>query len=101
MHQNAARRIKAWASITIDTGDADLCLANRLDVIALVGELSRIVQHQDRTLSHRCPIPRRVKVTAEDLCFTDAVIVQEPVRGLSVGPVLTDQRKRNAITRTR
>lgn len=64
----------------------------------LVGELGRIVQYEDRAISRGHSIPRRLKVAAEDLCFTDSAVVQESVSGLGVGPVLTGQR--NSAART-
>ncbi len=51
MHQNSARGLVTHTSIAISTGNADTSLAHRLDVVALVGELNRIVQHQNRTLA--------------------------------------------------
>ena len=59
------------APVAINTGDADLCPGDRLNIVALVGESGRIVQYEDRASCRRHSIPGRLKVAGEDLCFTD------------------------------
>src|SRR5271156_5139256 len=99
MHQNAARCVMPRAAFQIDAGYTEKCLADRFDVIALVGEFGRIMQHQNRTARDCGSIARCLKVTAENLHFADAIVVQKSIGRFSVRPVLAHQGYAVAGTR--
>lgn len=67
------------------------------DVVAPVGKLRRIVQHQDGADGAGEPLPRRTKVPSQNVRLRDPRIGEEPVRGLGIRPVLA--REGNAFGR--
>src|SRR5918994_1506678 len=57
----------------------------------LVGELGRVLQHQDQPVGGRDAAARRAEMAGEDLGLADRLVRQEAIGGLGVGPVLTGQ----------
>ncbi len=99
MHQNPAAGVVPWSPVGTTAGDIDARLANRIDILSRVGKFRRVMHHQDVTVDGSRSVPRRLKMTAKNLCFTDSIIVEKSIRGLRVRPVLAYQR--NAVTWTR
>ncbi len=57
----------------------------------LVGELGRVLQHQDRPGGGRDAAARRAEMAGEDPGLADRLVREEAVGGLGVGPVLACQ----------
>ena len=58
----------------------------------LVGELGRVLQHQDQPVGGRDAAARRVEMAGEDLGLADRLVREEAIGSLGVGPVLACQR---------
>ena len=61
-----------------------------------VGELGRVVEHQNRASHASHALAGRAKVSAEDVSLANPFIVKEAIGSLGVGPVLA--RQGNALT---
>jgi hypothetical protein len=88
MHEQAAHRVQAVATgfvlAAVDAvGDPD-----RLGTLTLEGELGGVLEDQDRALRRGKPLARRLEVAGQDLGLADALVGEEAVGGLGVGPVL-------------
>src|SRR6516162_10212079 len=92
MHQNAADRMSAHAAGFVASAVYTLRDADRLRCLPLEGELCRVVQHEDPTLGRPGTLACRLKVPRQDIGFVDALVGQEAVSRLGVGPVLTGKR---------
>src|SRR4051812_20579241 len=98
MHQDPARLIVPQRAVSIHTSDGFARDTYRVDVLTLERELGRIVQHQDRTARGGSALASRAEVPRQDICFIDAIVIEEPIRRFGVGRVLA--RKRNSLSRT-
>jgi hypothetical protein len=60
--------------------------------ISLIGELGRVVKHENRAVRRRCTFTRRLKVARQNVRFADAMIGEETVRRLRVCPILANKQ---------
>ena len=72
--------------------------ADRCRIIAVVVELGRVMQHQNRRVIAGQPFLSRLKVPLQNLCFIDLLIRKEAIGSLRVGPVLTCPRNARPYT---
>ena len=66
------------------------------DVLSLIAELGRVMQHKNRTVGGDRAITRRLEVAGQNVRFADPVVREEAIGGLGIGPILADQR--NALS---
>src|ERR1700709_996162 len=92
MHQESAHRMMAKSAILVATTVDAFGETNVVWVPALIGELGRILKHEDRSI--RCCIPRlgRLDVARQDVSFLNLWVGKEPVGGFGACPVLAGQR---------
>jgi hypothetical protein len=69
--------------------------ANELWPFALVGKLSRVMEHENKTIRGRYAPARRLEMARQNVRFVDPVIGEKPIRRLGVCPILAN--KRNAL----
>lgn len=90
--QNSATRLMPKPAIlvaaTVDAfGEADVAR-----VPALIGELRRILKHEDLAFGYSIPPLGRLKVARQNFRFLDLWVGKEPICGFGTRPVLTGQR---------
>jgi hypothetical protein len=61
-------------------------------LLPAVGELRRVVQDEDRPIDGGRASPRRSKMSGENVAFVDALIGQEAIGRLGIGPILAGER---------
>ena len=67
--------------------DADGCV-----FFPLEGEIGSVMEHKNRPITGAHSITRRLKMPSQNVRLADAVIGEEAIGRLCVGPVLADQR---------
>ena len=64
-----------------------------------IGKLSRVVKDQNRRTAFRPePLPRRSKVTCQNIRFADPIVPKESIGGLGISPVLARPRSGRAYS---
>src|SRR5215475_698901 len=66
--------------------------ANRRMIFPLIGELGRVMEHKDLPIAGAHSITRRLKMPSQNVRLADAVIGEEAIGRLCVGPILANQR---------
>jgi hypothetical protein len=70
--------------------------ANRRHVVAVIVELRRVVQHQNRRQATAKPISCGLKMSLQNLCFAHLWMGKKSIGRLGIGPILT--RPRNTFS---
>jgi hypothetical protein len=93
MHQNPAGRVhsRIASQISFAVGDA-LRNPDQFRPIPLIGELCRVVKHQNRTVRRRYALARELEVPGQNVRFADTRIREKTVRRLRVCPILANER---------
>lgn len=92
MHQDAAGGVISRCAVSVNTGNIDARLAERLDIVPLIAEFRGVVQYQERPVGRCCATRCGLKVPCQDIGLVDPVIIEEPIGRFRVRPVLADQR---------
>ncbi len=71
-----------------------LCETDQLGLLALVGELRRVLKNQDWPRRRGEPVPRGLKVPLQDCVLIDSMIGEETVGGFGVRPILASSGNR-------
>jgi hypothetical protein len=66
--------------------------ANELWPFALVGKLSRVMEHENKAICGRYAPARRLEMARQDVRFVDPVIGEKAIRRLGVCPILANER---------
>jgi hypothetical protein len=96
VHQQAADNSVLWRSIPLPSHRILVKNADRCHIIAVVIELGRVMQHENRTIAAPKTISRRLKVSLQNPCLADLPIGKKTIGSLSVGPILA--RPWNALS---
>src|SRR5215471_1654605 len=64
---------------------------DRVRVLSLIGELRRVMEHQDGTNDGDRAVTRRLKVTTQDLRLANSVVGEKAIGRFGVGPILANQ----------
>jgi hypothetical protein len=96
VHQQAADGVHPELAISLPPARGRRDRADPLGPCTPVGELGRVLQHQDRPMGGGNAAVRRSEMAGEDLGLADRLVGQETIGGLGIGPVLACQRKRLA-----
>jgi len=91
MHQDAA--LGAWLGTASPFGGGYRIagVTDEFGVLSFIQERARIVKHKSQRFGHCKALRRCLKMTAQDVLFAYAVIVQKSIGRLGVGPVNTSQ----------
>ena len=93
MHQDAADGVMAHASLGIPAGRRLAQHAESLCTVALPGEFGRVVQHQHGSVANGGnALARGAEMPSQDVSLADALVAEESIGRLGVGPVLADER---------
>ncbi|EHJ58621.1 hypothetical protein NSU_4423 [Novosphingobium pentaromativorans US6-1] len=92
MHQYSAYRMMSKPAILVAAAVDAFGEADVVRVPALIGELRRILKHEDRAFGYSIPPLGRLKVARQDIRFLDLWVGKEPICGFGTCPVLTGQR---------
>jgi hypothetical protein len=90
MHQDPAHFMAARTTLRSDVALAQQ--ANRTTVLAVVGKFCRGVQHQGHFISGCKPLACGLKMSGQNIFFTDAFVGEKSIRRFSIRPVLTGHR---------
>jgi hypothetical protein len=91
MHQQAATGVMPQTAVAILAGHASLEHADGPDVLALETKFGGVVQNQHRLRLGQASSPSGLEMAGQQGGFADALVGEEPVSGLGVGPVLANQ----------
>ena len=96
VHQDAAGGVLTQTTRLVATAIGEPLEADRFRLVALVRELSGVLENEQRAGSGLCPIARGLEVPCKNGLLVDVVVGQEPIGSLGVGPVLARERDRAA-----
>jgi len=89
MHQDPADGNVPPSATLVPAANGVVENTNRGHLLAMVGELGRVMQNQYRPLLGQKSFAGGVEMSREDIRFADPIICEETVGGFGVGPVLT------------
>lgn len=93
MHQDSAGRVHYGIARQISFAVLDeFRNPDQLGPIPLIGELSRVVKHENRAVRCCHPLTRRLEMARQNVRFADTMIGEETVRRLRVPPILANER---------
>ena len=92
VHQQTADGVHPEPAIGFPSARGCRDRADPLRSRTLIGELGRVLQHQDQPVGGRNAAARRVEMAGEDLGLADRLVREEAIGGLGVGPILAGQR---------
>lgn len=88
MHQHAAQSVMTKAAALVAPAIDGLRKPDIAGAFALVDELGRVLDQQNRPVGAAEAIPRGGEVAAQDFAFLDAIIGEKSIGRLRARPVL-------------
>lgn len=88
MHQHAAHRVMAQSPALVAPAVDALGYPDLIGCLALIGELGRILDKQDRTVGRSKAAAGGTEVTAENFSFLNTIVGKKAVSCLRVRPIL-------------
>ncbi len=89
MHQHTAHRVMAQSPALVAPAVDALGYPDLIGCLALIGELSRILDKQDWTAARSKTAAGSSEVTAENFTFLDTIVSKKAVSCLCARPILT------------
>src|SRR5216684_1254475 len=92
MHQDAANRVRSQAPSFISSAVYALGYPDRVRVLPLIREFSRVMEHKDGSIGGNRAVTVRLKMTRQNIRLADPLVGEKTIGRLGVGPVLAHQR---------
>ena len=93
MHQYPAGRVHSGIASQVSFAVFDaLRNPDQLRPVPLIGELGRVVKHENRTVRYRYTLARRLEMARQNVRFADPIIGEKAIRRLRVRPILANER---------
>jgi hypothetical protein len=92
MHQDPAKGVMAKTPFLVPSAVDALGEPYGMRATALIGELGRVLQEQNRPVAGVITRPGRSEVPAQNIALLDLGVREEPIGGLRIRPILASER---------